>query len=169
MDALPPTPHVLWVHGQGLTTTEHNQYNGIPSIHVTEHPSCGTRFGRIYKTTMSSSWWCVLLPETTPHRCVESHIPHALWVHGQDLTSLGHNQCAGMPYSQSRDHNRPSCGTRFGKRTCITTMPSPAWCILLHGKPYAMDVLPPISHVLWVHGQDMTTMGHNQYTTHSCQ
>ena len=51
-----------------------------------------------------------------------------------------------------------------GRRACITTKPSTAWCILLHDKPHAMDVLPPIPDVLQVHGQGLTSMGHTQYT-----
>ena len=74
MNGLPPIPYVLWVHGQGLKTLEHNQYTGMPSIRATAYPSWGTRFGsRICKTTMPSSWWCMLLYETTDYGCVGTH------------------------------------------------------------------------------------------------
>ena len=93
----------------------------MPYIQVTQHPSCGTGFGRICKTTIPSSWWCVFLYETTCHGCVTTHstclmgawshlrggvccymkphfmamfplIPRVLWAHRQGLTSLWHNE-----------------------------------------------------------------------------
>ena len=90
---------------------------------------------------------------------VLSPIPCVFW-----LTYLGHNQCARMPSNQSTDH--PCCRTRFGtgRRTCITTKPSKAWCMLLHEEPHAMGVLTPICHALWVHSQGLTSLGYNQYT-----
>ena len=45
---------------------------------------------------------------------------------------------------------------------CVPSMIS--WCTLTHDKPHAMDVLPPIPHVLCVYGQCMTSLGHNQNT-----
>ena len=52
IDVLPPTPLVLCVHGQGLTSLKHSQYTWAPFIKATQHPSYGTRFGeKNYKTT----------------------------------------------------------------------------------------------------------------------
>ena len=68
-----------------------------------------------------------------------------------------------MASNQATDY--PSCGTRFGRRTCITTNASPAWCMLLHEEPQAVNVLPPILHILCVHGQHLTSLGHIQYTS----
>ena len=38
---------------------------------------------------------------------------------------------------------------------------SSGWCMLLHKEPHAMDQLPPIPHILCLHGQGMTITGHN--------
>ena len=35
MDVLSPIPHVLWMHGKGVITLDHNQYNRMPSIQAT--------------------------------------------------------------------------------------------------------------------------------------
>ena len=66
-------------------------------------------------------------------------IPYVLWVHGQGLTSLGHNQCTEMLSNPAIYH--PDCRTRLG-RICKTTMPSSGWCILVGEEPHAMDTLP---------------------------
>ena len=63
MDVLPPIPHVLWVHKQGLTIMGHNQYTGILIIQASEHPSSGAKFGGNCKNTKPSSGWCILLGE----------------------------------------------------------------------------------------------------------
>ena len=65
MDVLPSSLLVMYVHAQCLTSMEHNKHNGMLSIKAVEHPSCGTRFGMIYKTAIPSSCWCMFLPETT--------------------------------------------------------------------------------------------------------
>ena len=44
------------------------------------------------------------------------------------------------------------------------TKPSSGWCMPLHGKLQPMDVLSPMPHILWVHGQGMTSLEPNQYT-----
>ena len=36
--------------------------------------------------------------------------------------------------------------------------------MLLGEEPYAMDGLPSIPHVLWVHTEGLTSLGHTQYT-----
>ena len=36
MDMLPPIPHILCVHVQGLATLNYNQYTGMLSIQATE-------------------------------------------------------------------------------------------------------------------------------------
>ena len=36
--------------------------------------------------------------------------------------------------------------------------------MLVQKEPHAMDGLPHIWHVLWVHGWGLTSLGHNQYT-----
>ena len=36
--------------------------------------------------------------------------------------------------------------------------------MLLHKEPHAKDVLPPIQHILWMHGQGLTNMGHHGYS-----
>ena len=38
-------------------------------------------------------------------------------------------------------------------RTEKTTIPSTGWCMLLHEEQHAMDELPLIPHVLWLHEQ----------------
>ena len=45
---------------------------------------------------------------------------------------------------------------------CVPSVIS--WCMLTHKEPHAVDVLPPIPHVLCVYGQGPTSLGHNQYT-----
>ena len=66
MDVLPSILDVSWVHGRGPTSLGTNQYNGILFIQISEHLSCGTRFGENYKTTMPSLGWFMLLYEE-PH------------------------------------------------------------------------------------------------------
>ena len=63
IDLLPPIAHVFWVHGQGLICMGHNQYIKILFIQASEYPSCGTRFGKNYKTTKPSSGLSMLLSE----------------------------------------------------------------------------------------------------------
>ena len=76
-------------------------------------------------------------------------IIYVLWVHEQCLIYLGYNNthgcCSSDPWSQI-------CGTRFGEN-CRITMPSLGWCMLFHEEPQAMNVLPLIPHILWVHRQ----------------
>ena len=38
------------------------------------------------------------------------------------------------------------------------------WWMLCHGEPNAIDVLAPIPHFIWMHGLDLTSLGHNVYT-----
>ena len=97
MDRLPNIPHILWVHGQGLTSLGHSQYTRIMFIQASEHPSGGTGFGENCKTIMPSLWWLSMLLSEEPHAMdVLPSIRHILWVHGQGLTSLGHDQYTGM-------------------------------------------------------------------------
>ena len=60
MDGLTYIPHILRVHGKGLTSMGCNTYTGMPSIQATDLPICGSRFGRICKTTKPSTWKCGL-------------------------------------------------------------------------------------------------------------
>ena len=89
------------------------------------------------------------------------HIPYVLWVHMQDLTSLGHNQYTGVLSIKALEH--PSCGTRFDEN-CKTTKPSLGLSMMLGEEPHAMDGLPRVPYVLWVHMQGLTSMGHSQCT-----
>ena len=55
----------------------------------------------------------------------------------------------------------PSCGTGFGENS-KTIMPSSDWCILLHEELQAMAMVPLNSHVLCLHGQGLTSPGHEK-------
>ena len=141
-----------------MTTLEHNEYPRMLSIQATEHPSCGARFGRICKTTMKSPWWCTLLHHTTWIYCYPFHMScgsmDKVWQLCDTINALGCyptkpliNQAMGPVWQED----------------LITIRPSPAWCMLLHEEPQAIDGLPHNSHVLWVHGQGLTSLGRNQY------
>ena len=125
---------------------------------------------------------------------VLSPIPYVLWVHGQGLTSLGHVHCTWMPSNQAIDH--ASCGTTSDSwqedmynhqailvMVCVVTWwktchgcagPPISHILWVHGQgitsmgcceePHAMDMLPIIPSVLWVHGQGLTILKHSQYT-----
>ena len=62
MRVLPPVPHASWICGQGQSNMKPSQYIDIEMLsnQAIEYPSCETRFGRTYRTTMPSSGWCVL-------------------------------------------------------------------------------------------------------------
>ena len=126
------------------------------------HPSSGIRFGENCKTTMPFSSWCILIDEEPHTMNTLPLISHVLLVHDQGLTRLGHDQYTSIMFIQATEH--PSCGIRFGEN-CKTTKPSLGWYILLGEEPHAMYVLPPIPHVLWVHDQGLTSLGHDQYTS----
>ena len=114
MDGLWCIPCVSWVHvGQGMTRLKPNQYTGVVSIQASEYPSCGTRFGENCKTVMTSSDWCMLLHDEQHAMNGLSPIPHVLWVHGQTLTSMGHNQYTRVLFIHTLEH--PRCGTTFGE------------------------------------------------------
>ena len=55
-------------------------------------------------------------------------------------------------------HRDPSYRNRVGKN-CKTTIPSSGWCMLWHEEPQAIDVLPPIPHILWMCEQGLTKSG----------
>ena len=160
MDGLPNISYVLWVHGQGITSLRPNHTHGCCPSKPTEHPSCGARFVENCKTTMPSWGWCILLHEEPHAMDVLPPIPHSLWVHGQGLTTLGHNQYIINLFIQASDN--PNDGTRFGEN-CKTTKTSSLLNILLGEEPHTMDMLSPIPYVLWVHGQGLTNLKHNQY------
>ena len=67
-DMLSPIPHILWVHGQGLTRLGYSRYTSrITIIQASHHPSCGsTRSDENYKTTKPSSGLSMLLSKE-PH------------------------------------------------------------------------------------------------------
>jgi hypothetical protein len=162
-DWLPPISHVLWVHGQGLTSLEHNQYHTIMLIQASEHPTSGTKFGENCKTTKPSSGLSMLLGEEPHAMGGLPSVPYLLYVHGQGLTSLEHNQYTGVLFVQVSEHPT-RCGIRFGEN-CKITMSSSVWIMLLHKEPHTMDILPLISRVIWVHVQGLNSLGHNQYTS----
>ena len=88
---------------------------------------------------------------------------HSIWVNGQCLTSLGHNQCTRILFINISEHQ--SCGTIFCENHCKTTKPSSCLSeVLLGEEPHTMDVLPIIPYLLWLHGQGLTSLKHNQYT-----
>ena len=88
-------------------------------------------------------------------------IPHVFIVFGQGLTSMGPNQYTRILFIQASKYS--SCGTRFGDTSNIPKS-SLGWCMLMHEGPHDIDVLPPISRVLFMHVNVPTSMGHNQYT-----
>ena len=53
----------------------------------------------------------VVQQRTTGYGYILPPIPYNLWVHGQGLTSLGHNQYTRILFIQASVH--PSCGTRY--------------------------------------------------------
>ena len=93
---------------------------------------------------MPSSGWCMLLHKEQHAMGVLVSIPYILWVYGQGITSLKHNQSTWVLSIQPLGH--PSCGARFGEN-CKSTMPSSGWCVFLHEQPQGMDILPLISLV----------------------
>ena len=109
----------------------------MPSTQAIDHQSYRPRFCRICKLPSHPTWryWIghnvqVVMNGFPP-------IPHILWVHGQDLTILEHNQYDRIPSIQ-KQHNT---------QICKTTMPSSWWwwwCVLLY-----------------------ETTGHRYVTTHS--
>ena len=135
--------------------------NRLTPIQAIEQTSCRTRFGENCKTTMPSPNWRILLNEECQTMCVLSPIPHILWVHGLGLKRLGtSNRNTGVLFIQASEHLR--YGTKFGEN-CRTTMPSLGWCMMLHEEPHVMDMLSPVRNVVWVHGQGLTSLGHNAY------
>ena len=70
---------------------DNNQYTAILFIQASKHSSCGTRFGRNYKSTMPSSGWCMLLYDKPRAMDMLPSIPYVLSIHGQDLVGLKHN------------------------------------------------------------------------------
>ena len=112
---------------------------GIMFVKALEHPSCGNQFCKKYRSTKSSSGWWILLGEDPQVKDILSLIPHIVWIHGQGLTSLGHNQYIGILFIQVSEYQ--SCVTRFGESW---KMLSSMWCILLHEEPNTINVFPPI-------------------------
>ena len=103
----------------------------------------------------------MLLSEESQAIDVLPYIQHALWVPGQGITSLEHNQSTGILFLKATEH--PSYGIRLAEN-CKTTRPSSGLSMLLWVEQQAMYVLPPIPHILWVYRQGLTSLGHNQYT-----
>ena len=121
--------------------------------------NCVTRFGEDCKTTMPSSGWCMLLHKVQHAMDVLPSIPYILWVHGQGMTSLKHNQYTGVLSIQPLGtHAVGPDLVRTAKQPCH---PQGGVCC------YTKNNMPWIfSHpfLLWVHGQGLTSLGHNQYT-----
>ena len=107
VDMLPPIPHMLWVHGQGLTSLGHIQYTRILAIKASEQPSCGTRFSETCNTTRPSSGLSILLHKEPDVMYMLPLIPHILWVHGKCIKSLKYNQYTEMLSIQATEH--PIC------------------------------------------------------------
>ena len=78
---------------------------------------------------------------------------HVFQVYLQGPTSLKQNQYTRILFIQASEH--PSCGT---------TKSSSGLSMLLSEEPHAINVLPSIVHLLWVHMQDLKILNHNQYT-----
>ena len=97
-----------------------------------------------------------------PHTMdVLSPIPHSFFVHGQGQTILKYNQYTRNMSIQATEHQ--SYGTRCCEN-CKSMMLSLGWSVLLHTESHAMDMLPPIPNILWVHGQGLKSHGQSQYT-----
>ena len=103
----------------------------------------------------------VVTRRTTDNECAATHST-CLWVHVHAPTSMKDNQCTGTLSIKATQH--PHYGTRFDEKNFKTTMQSAGWCMLLSEEPQALDILPPIAHILWVHEQGPTSLGHTQYT-----
>ena len=88
-------------------------------------------------------------------------IPYILCVHGQGLTSLGHNQYTRILFIPPSVY--PSYGNKLDE-DCKTTKPSPGMGMFLSEEPQGMEELPLIEHILWVYVQGISSMKHNQYT-----
>ena len=162
MDVLPSIQHVLWVPGHDLTCMGHNQYTRILSIQVSEHPSCGTRwFVMNCKITISFSDWCMLVHGGQHAMDRLPPIQHVLWVNGQGLTDMGHNQYNSNLSTWASEYQRG--GTGFGENY-RTTKPSSWLSMLLREGPHAMNVLPLTPHILWVHLQGLTSLEDSKYT-----
>ena len=144
-DVVPSIPHILWVQWQRLTCLGHNQYTRILFVKATVHPRSGTSFCENCKTNMPSSGLSVLLSEELHAIVLLPDILHVLCVHMYAWTSLKHSQYNKIMIIQATEH--PSCGTRFGENYKIT-MSSSGCFMLLHEEQHAMDVFPPIPHVL---------------------
>ena len=140
---------------------------GILLIWASEHWNGGTIFCENWKITRPSSWLSILLREDQHVMivfpgCVAKHyicFSFGAWERYNKTESQSIYRGTVHPST-----GRPRCGTGFGEY-CETTMPSSGWCILLHEERQAINMLIPIPHILWVHCQDHTSLGHNQYTS----
>ena len=94
---------------------------------------------------MPSSGWCILVGEEPHAMDVLPLISHILWVHGQGMASLWHNQYTEILFIQFPEHL--ICGTRWFCENYRSTKPSLVWCIVLGEEPHAMYVLPIIPYL----------------------
>ena len=81
---------------------------------------------------------------------------YKIWQDWDPINTL--RSCLSKPQTTQTD-----CLTIFGKNCKIMTISS-GWYILFCEEPHAMDALQPISSILWMHVQSLTSMWPNQYT-----
>ena len=78
-------PHILCVHGQGLTSLGHNQYTRILFIPPSVYPSYGNKLDEDCKTTKPSPGMGMFLSEEPQGMEVLPLIEHILWVYVQGI------------------------------------------------------------------------------------
>ena len=96
-----PIPHILCVHGQGLTSLGHNQYTRILFIQASVYPSYGTKSSEDCKTTKPSLDIGMFLSEEPQGTEVLPLTAYALFVYVQGISSMKHNQHTGIPFTQA--------------------------------------------------------------------
>ena len=83
-------------------------------------------------------------------------ILHVLWGHRQSLIDL-ENTINSLGPCSSKLQSTQYVGPDLVSAVKIM-MPSSCWCMLSYEESWAMNVLMLVTHVLWVHVQDMTSM-----------